>query len=200
MRKILFAAMILAASTASAALAAEAPPPNAALGGPLIKGVCLLSKDAVLVNAKAAVAIDTRLKQIQAQAQAEVDANKAPVEADLKALQADAAKTPTPPAADIERRRQAIQARYLTVQALAEQRNREVLATRQKALDRLSSQMQPVLAVVYKARGCGLLLDRNSVLGGNTGGDLTADVIKGLDAKSITITFDRETLPPPAKK
>jgi len=199
MIKVLFAAAILAASTVTAASAANAPAANAGLGGPLIKGVCLLSKEAVVANAKAGLAIDARLKQLEAQAQAEVNGQRAPVDADLKVLQADAAKTPAPPAADLEKRRLAIQARYQPIQELADQRNREILATRQKALDSLSAQMQPVLATAYKAHGCGLLLDRNTVLGGNMSDDLTSDVVKGLDAKVATMTFDRESLPP-AKK
>ena len=128
-----------------------------------------------------------------------MNGQRAPVDADLKVLQADAAKTPAPPAADLEKRRLAIQARYQPIQELADQRNREILATRQKALDSLSAQMQPVLATAYKAHGCGLLLDRNTVLGGNMSDDLTSDVVKGLDAKVATMTFDRESLPP-AKK
>jgi hypothetical protein len=52
-----------------------------------------------------------------------------------------------------------------------------------------------VIAAAYKARGCGLLFDRNSILGGNMAGDITAAVIQGLDAKITTITFEREVLP-----
>jgi hypothetical protein len=37
------------------------------------------------------------------------------------------------------------------------------------------------------------------VLGGNLGGDLTDDVIKGLDARIASFAFDRENLPPPLK-
>ena len=60
--------------------------------------------------------------------------------------------------------------------------------------------MQPILAPIYKAHGCGLLLNRNAVMGGNMDGDLTAEVVKALDAKITTMTFDREVLPPAAKK
>jgi Skp family chaperone for outer membrane proteins len=205
MSKILIAAAILAACAMSPARAADAPAApkagaSAPLGGPLVKGVCFLSKEAVQVNAKAGVAIDTRVKQLEAQAQAEVNAQRAPIDADFNTLKADAAKTPAPSPVDIENRRLAIQVRFQTVQDLAEQRTREILASRQKAFEALSNQMQPILAAAYKTHGCGLLLDRNALLGGNTGGDLTADVIKGLDARITTVTFDRETLPPPVKK
>ena len=55
--------------------------------------------------------------------------------------------------------------------------------------------MKPLIAQVYKAHGCGLLVDRNSILGGNMSGDLTGDVVKTLDAKVTTITFERASLP-----
>jgi Skp family chaperone for outer membrane proteins len=196
MSKVLLAALVVAAA-ASVARAADAPAvPQPQLGGPLVKGVCFLSEDTVLQTAKVAVAANQRLQALKTQAQAEINAARAPIDADFKALQADAPKGPT---ADIEKRRVAIQARYQTVQDITDQRNREIEATRVKVIARLSGEMQPVLAQVYKARGCGLLLNRSSVIGGNMGGDLTDDVIKGVDAKAAPVAFDREILPP-AKK
>jgi len=51
-----------------------------------------------------------------------------------------------------------------------------------------------VIAAVYTQKGCGLLLDRNTVLGGNMGNDLTAAVVAGLDARLTSITIQREDL------
>lgn len=172
------------------------------LGGPLIKGLCLLSEEVVLRDAKVSIAANQRLQQLKDQAQGEVNAARAPIDVDYKTLQADAAKTEggKPAPADIETRRQAIQARYQAVQNLADQRNREIDATRTKASARLSAELQPVVAAAYRARGCGLLLNRNAVLGGNLGGDLTDEVVKGLDARITSLTFEREILPPAAAK
>jgi Skp family chaperone for outer membrane proteins len=193
MSKVLPAALILLAS-ASVARAADPPAvPQPQLGGPLVKGVCFLSEDQVLQTAKVAVAANQRLQALKTQAQAEINAARAPIDVDYKTLQADA---PKGPAADIERRRLAIQARYQTVQDVTDQRNREIEATRVKVIARLSGEMQPVLAQVYKAHGCGLLLNRALVIGGNMGEDLTAEVIKGVDARAAPIAFDREILPP----
>ena len=52
-----------------------------------------------------------------------------------------------------------------------------------------------MIAQVYGAKRCGLLFDRGAALGGNFANDLTADVVRGLDAKVQTITFERERLP-----
>ena len=62
-------------------------------------------------------------------------------------------------------------------------------------LERIAHEAQPVIATSYAAHHCGLLLDRTSVLGGNMGGDLTPDVVRGLDARITTITFELEPAP-----
>jgi len=160
--------------------------------GPPVAGVCLLSQQAVFANAKVGVAFAARLKQLADQAQAELDAERIPLEADAKALAADTKLKPAEKAS----RTQALTTRAQALQQKAALRQRELEATRQKVLTRLSAEENPVLAQVFKAHNCGLLFDRNTVLGGNMSGDLTAEVVRGLDARITTITFDRETLPP----
>ncbi|MNR03700.1 hypothetical protein D3C85_1196110 [compost metagenome] len=62
-------------------------------------------------------------------------------------------------------------------------------------MERIANEAQSAIAQVYAAKSCGLLLDRNSALGGNFANDLTADVVQALDARLSTITFERERLP-----
>lgn len=52
-----------------------------------------------------------------------------------------------------------------------------------------------MIAQVYSAKKCGLLLDRSATLGGNFANDITADVVRLLDGRIQTITFKRERLP-----
>lgn len=171
---------------------AQSPAAAPALGGNPVPGVCLLSQQAIFANAKIGVAALARLTQLGQEAQAEIDAEKRPIDAEVQAYQTEQAKL-TP--AQRQSREQALGPRVQAVQVKAQQRGREIEATRAKTLGRISTEAQPVIASVYKARGCGLLLDRNSVLGGNLTNDLTAAVVQGLDAKISTITFNRETLP-----
>ena len=173
------------------AFAQSAATPASPLGGPAIPNLCLLSQQAVLSNAKVGLVANARLKQITDAADAELTAARAPIEADAKMLQAQTSLKP----AEVDSRRQALAVRVQALQQIADQRRREVELTRQKALAEISGDAQPVIAQVYKAHSCGLLVDRNSVLGGNMTGDLTGDVVKGLDAKITTITFDRAVLP-----
>lgn len=178
----------LAAANAQGA----SPGANQGLGGPAIPGVCMLSQEAVLANAAVGKAAFARLKQITDAAQTEIDGERAPIDADAKVLQAQAAKlSPT----ERSTREQALATRVQALQVKAQQRSREVEATRAKALQRLATEIQPVIARVYSEKACGLLVNRNTVLGGNMTNDLTAAVVKALDAKITTITFNREVLP-----
>lgn len=188
LRPMLFVSILLGGVVPAQA---QAPAQQPGLGGNPVTGICLLSREAIFANAKAGIAASTRLKQISDAAQAEVDAERKPVEAEVKAFQVDAAKM-TP--AQRQTREQALSAKLQPIQAKAQQRSREIEATRTKAMDRIATEAQPVIAQVYKARNCGLLLDRNSVLGGNLTNDLTPGVVQGLDAKLSTITFERETV------
>ena len=185
------AATPLAAQAQAPASAPAAPPTASALGGPLIPGVCLLSREAVLANAKVGVYASQRIRQLTEEAQAEVNADRRPIEADLAALRAQAAKLAPEQRAAQEK---ALAARFAPIQTKAEQRTREIEKTRAKAIDTIGQQLQPVIAAVYTQKGCGLLLDRNTVLGGNMGNDLTAAVVAGLDARLTSITIQREDL------
>lgn len=183
-------ACTLIAGIAAPATAQTQPAPS--LGGNPVPGVCLLSREAIFANAKIGVAASARLAQLAREAQAEVDAERKSVNTDVEVYQAEQAKL-TP--AQRQTREQALSPRVQAVQAKAQLRGREIEATRNKATAKIADEAQSVIAQVYTAKSCGLLVDRNSVLGGNMANDLTADVVKGLDAKITTISFNREALP-----
>lgn len=188
---------IVVALTAGSALAgpagAQAPAPDVgALVGPLPPGVCVLGREAVFAQSKVGLAANSRLRELSSQAQAEIDAERAPIEADLKALETQKA-TLTP--AQLDARGKPLAARWDGLQRKASLRSREIEATRVKAFGRIATEVQPVIAQVYASRKCGLLFAREVLLGGNPGADLTAAVVQGLDARITTLTFPRETLP-----
>jgi Skp family chaperone for outer membrane proteins len=192
-RLFVTAGVLAAASLASPALARQTAAPAAQpLGGPVIAGVCLLSREAVFANAAAGKAASARLTELARTAQAEVDAERAPIEAELRALEGQA---------DSPARRQkaeALNARWQPLQQKAAVISREIELTRAKAMERIANEAQPVVAQAYMAKKCGLLLDRGSALGGNFANDLTAEVVKGLDQRMSSITFERERLAQPA--
>jgi Skp family chaperone for outer membrane proteins len=183
-------AFVLVAGVATPALA-QAPAAQS-LGGTAVPGVCLLSREAIFANAKVGVAASARLQQLTQEAQAEVETDRKALDAEVKAYQAEQAKL-TP--AQRQAKEQALAPRVQAMQTKAQQRSREIEVTREKALGQISTAAQPVIAQAYKAKSCGLLVDRAGVLGGNLANDLTADVVKGLDATMSTISFNREVLP-----
>jgi len=162
-------------------------------GGPLIAGVCLLSREAVLSQSLAGQAATARLRQLGQKAQANFDGERRRLEGEAKALQGQAASLPPQ---QVQHRQQQLQLRAQAAQTDAAQVSRELEATRTKAMGVIEQAVQPVVLAAYQAKGCGLLVQREAVLGGNLANDLTPAVIQGLDAKMTTITFDREHLPP----
>lgn len=162
------------------------------LGGPEIPGVCLLSRQAIFANAEVGKSASAQIAKLTEQAQAEVTAERKPLEDEARKLEGQRASL----AADkYTEQQQALAHRWAELQKKADHRTREIEATRQKAIERISNEAQPVLAAVYKQRKCGLLFDRGVALGGNMNGDLTAAVVQALDGKIKTIPIQREILP-----
>lgn len=188
-RSMLLAA--LASSSLAVPVAAQqaASAPAPALGGPAIPGVCLLSREAVFANAAVGKAASGRIAELTRAAQAEVDQQRGPLETEAKALAALGQD------AKAKERRDALAVRWQALQRQAAHGSREIEATRARALALVADEAQPVIAKVYAAHKCGLLLDRGAALGGNFSNDLTADVVTALDAKITTIRFEREKLP-----
>jgi Skp family chaperone for outer membrane proteins len=141
------------------------------LGGPQVAGVCILSQQTLFANAKVGIAANNRLRELTQQVDGELAGERDAIQAAAKALEANKANMKP---ADLQAKEMALQGRVQALQQKAQTRGREMDATRQKVQARI---------------------DRAAVLGGNLSGDLTAEVVKGLDAKIATITFQRETLP-----
>ena len=177
--------LVTVAGVALPAAAQQAQP----LGGPVIPGVCLLSREAVFANAAAGKAASARLQDLAAVAQTEIETERQPLEAELRALESQ------PDNAARRQRAETLAGQWQTLQQKAAHASQEVEATRVKAMERIANEAQPAIAQVYAAKACGLLLDRNSALGGNFANDLTAEVVQALDARLSTITFERERLP-----
>ncbi|MHC1479242.1 OmpH/Skp family outer membrane protein [Frateuria aurantia] len=182
----------LACTTVQAETTAPATPAVDGLQGPLINGVCLLSRQAVFANAKVGKAATARLQQLANGAQSRFDSERGKLADDVRAFQQQAKSLP-----DATRRTQeaALDQRAHALEAERQRDIRQLELTRVQAMNQIGSETQPILASVYRTRGCGLLLDRNAVLGGNFGNDLTAAVVQGLDAKVTTISFNLAPLP-----
>ena len=180
--------------------AAQAPPsatPPAQLNGPLVPGVCLLSQAGVIERSKIGAAAGARLRSLAQQAQSGLDADKASLERRGSALTAERA---TLPPAQFQAKAQALNQRAQAIQAEAAERTRQLESTRQKVFGLILQDAQPYIAQAFATHGCGLLVSREAVLGGNMTNDLTAEVVAGLDANAAPLSFDLEPPAAPATR
>ncbi|THF58676.1 OmpH family outer membrane protein [Pseudothauera rhizosphaerae] len=161
-----------------------------ALGGPAVSGVCLLSREAVLANTQAGKSASEKLQQLTRDAQAEISREQSQLDPELERL---GLRKPGLQESQLNEQQRAGLQKLQVLQEKAAERGREIEEARLKAMQRISEEAQPVIAEVYAKHKCGLLLNRNSVLGGNLSNDLTAEVVKALDAKISALPITIET-------
>lgn len=163
------------------------------LGGSPVAGVCMLSREAVFAQSRIGKAASERLGQLAEAARSQLAAQRKPLDADVQAFQQKAA---TLSEADRKQQGATLQQRMQTFQSQASEQNERIQLTRAKVMQQIGQDAQPIIAASYTSHRCGLLLNRDAVLGGNTTNDLTSDVVAGLDRKITTISFNLEPLPP----
>lgn len=188
------AAALLAFASAASAQTAPAAPAAPIRHGAALPGVCFYSFDRALGTAEVGKAVATRLQQLTTEAESELTTEDKALSADIQAFDR-ARATMTQDAA--EQRASQLQIRRNALQRKIDLRQREIQATRAKALDRIENEMSPVVIATYQARGCSILLTGGVVIA-NPQMDITDQVVTGLNAKIKTFTFNRERLDAPA--
>ncbi len=162
------------------------------LGNKSVPGVCMLSRGAVLANAKVGQAADTRLKQLAQQARTQLENQRKPLDQSIQQFQQKAKSLSE---AERNKQQQALQQRMQSYQKQARELDARIRVTRNNATKQIAQTLDPLVADIYKRHSCGILLDRDSVLGGNPQNDLTAEAVKALDGKMTTISFNLAPLP-----
>lgn len=188
------AAALTASSSALAQAPAAAPAALAAVHGPAIANMCIISVETAIGGSTVGKYVDTRMQQVVAQTNAELTGEKNAIDNDAKALDARRA---TLDQSALEQQASALQVRANALQRKAQLRDREVSATEQKAVGRIGQEMEPLIRQVYQARNCSVLLQRTAVVIANPAMDITPQVIIALNAKITQFAFDRERLDQP---
>jgi outer membrane protein len=189
------AAIALTAGSSVFAQAAAPPPaPQAVTHGPPLTGVCIFSFETAIQTSTVGHSVDTRMQQIVAQVNAELTAEKTAIDNDAKALDARRA---TLDQATLESQASQLQIRANALQRKAQLRDREVSATEQKAVARISQELEPFVRQTYQSKACSILLQRSAVIIGNPAMDITPAVVTGLNGKITQLTFERERLDQP---
>ena len=172
----------------AAAAAAPTPPP-----GPPIAGVCVVSYERAVAESTAGAAFQNRMQQLTAQVEAELTPERTTIQNDGRTLEGQRA-TLAPD--QFQQRAVALNTRIEQYSEKEQLRGQELEATRQKALQSIVAQINPVVIAQYTARNCSIVMEANSLIAVNPGMDLTATVITGLNSRLPTVTFDRERITP----
>ncbi|ANF53972.1 OmpH family outer membrane protein [Brevundimonas naejangsanensis] len=189
MKLIAIGAFALASLTASAALAQSQGPANP---GPAIPGVCVYFNQRVLAQSTVGQAVQTRMEQLAQEVQGEIQPYATTIQSEAQALQQGAA---TIPADQMNQRRQQLQQRIQEAQQLEATRDNELRYTLAEQRRKISEAIEPLLVAVYQEKGCGIMLDRESVFIMNPAMDVTDTVIQRLNAQLPTLSFNRMPVP-----
>jgi outer membrane protein len=188
------AAPAFAQQPAAAPAAPAAANPAVTHGAP-VPGLCIVSVENAIGASTVGKYVNTRLQQLVAQVNAELNQEKTTLDNDAKALDGQRA---TLDQNTLEQRAAALQVRANSLQRKAQQRDREIQATEQKAINRVGTEMEPLIRQAYQAKQCSMLINRNSIILGNPASDITPQVVTALNGKITQFAFDRERLDQPA--
>lgn len=190
MKNIALGAFALASLVASATLptAAVAQTAGPANPGPAIPGVCVYFNQQLLAQSTAGVAVQARMEQLATEVQGELQPYATTIQSEIQRLQAAGAT-----ATDADR--QALQTRIQEAQQLEQTRENELRYTLGEQRRLISAAVEPVLVAVYQERGCGILIDRESVFILNPAMDVTPTVIERVNAALPTLNFNRLPVP-----
>jgi Skp family chaperone for outer membrane proteins len=176
------------AATPTAPTAAAAPPPMVLTA--TTPGVCILSREGIIGASKVGKYVQTRLNQLQTQANAELTGEQSSIQTAAKDLEAKK----TTLGAAYQTQLQALQQRADALQQKAQLRDQELQATSQKALSRILTEATPFVETEAKAKACSVVLDATAVMAVNNAMNLTPAVVASLDTKIQQFDFDREHL------
>lgn len=177
-------------ATQAATPAQPALPPIA--HGPPVPNVCVYADERAVGVSSVGKAAATRMQQLSAQVNAELQGEQSVLQNDISAFKAKAS-TLTPEQQNTQG--QPLQQRIQAFDAKAALRQRELEATRREALDQIHQKIDGILRTVYQQRGCSMLLRGESLYVYNPAMDVTEAVVAQLNVAMPTITFDRKTLP-----
>lgn len=189
MKLFAIGAVALASLTASAAMAQSQGPQNP---GPAIPGVCVYFNQRVLAQSTVGQAVQTRMEQLAQEVQGELQPYATQIQTEAQALQQGQA---TIPADQMNQRRQALQTRIQEAQQLEQTRDNELRYTLAEQRRAISAAVEPILIAVYQEKGCGIMIDRESVFILNPAMDVTDTVIQRLNAQLPTLSFNRMPVP-----
>ena len=183
MKALIIAATAAASLIATAASAQQAGAP--ANPGPVIPGVCVYYNARLLAQSSAGQAVEARMQQLAQEVQGELQPYATQIQTEAQQLQSQGAAIP---ADQLQQRAQEAQ----QLEATRENELRYTLGMQRQAI---TEAVSPILTALYQEKGCGLLLDRESVFMMNPAMDVTDLAIQRLNTALPTLSFNRMAVP-----
>lgn len=185
-----FAIASLAASAAFAQNPAQSQVP--ANPGPVIPGICSYSSQTLLRDSTAGQSVRTGMQRLEQEVQGELTPYQTAMQSEAQALQQAGASLA---ANERQTREEALQARYQEFQQLGQQRQNDLRYTLSQQLSQIEGAAGPIITALYQEKGCGVLLDRDSINYINPAMDFTATAIQRLNQALPSLSFNRMTAP-----
>lgn len=192
MKSIAFGVAALTLMAATGVHAQQAQQPGLQNPGPVIPGVCTFYNERMLAQSTVGQAVNTRMQQLAQEVQAELAPYATTIQNEAQQLQSAGASIP---ADQMNTRRQQLQQRVNEAQQLEQTRENELRYTLAEQRRLISNAVEPILLQVYQERGCGILIDRESVFVVNPQMEVTDLVIQRLNAQLPTLSFNRMQVP-----
>jgi Skp family chaperone for outer membrane proteins len=168
-----------AVALALAPVIAQAQGPSITANGPPTPGVCVFSKEQTLQTSKAGASAAEQIRQFAAAASAKLKPERDAIAQENQTLMDQRANlTPT----QLQQRAIALQQKSAQFQEVSQQRTAQLQQTQVNAANRIMGAATPVLTAASAAHRCSVIFERGQVYGFNPAMDLTAEVIKKLDA------------------
>jgi len=183
-----------ARAAAAAPAAAQAAPQAAQAnpGGPVIPGVCVFYSQRLMAASMAGQSVNARMQQLVNDVDGELQPYQTSIQAEAQALQQGAN---TIPQAEQQQRGQALRQRAQEAQQLRQTREEELRYTLAEQRRLITVAVEPILTAIYREKGCGLMLDRESVFMLNTDMEVTDLAISRLNGTLPSLTFNRMPVP-----
>jgi outer membrane protein len=193
MKSFVLGAVALTSLLATTAIAQTAPAGSPQINaGPAIPGVCVFFNQQLLAQSTAGLSVQSRMRELALEVDGELQPYAAALQRDAQELQAGQS---TIPADQLQSRRAALQQRAQEAQQLEETRTAELRYTLNAQREAISQAVEPILVTIYQERGCGILIDRESVFVMNPAMDITPSVIERLNTALPSLSFNRLPVP-----
>lgn len=190
--KLIALGAFVAATLVAGAASAQTAAPQITHGAP-IAGVCVLNLEGVLRASTAGQGVASRVQTLQQEVEAELAPYLTAIQTEDTALSQAGASLP---ADQRQQRTQALQARFQEYQQLGQTRERELQYTGAVQQRALFAAADPVIASVYQARSCSLLIERGSVYLANPAMDISEAVLQQLNSTVPSLpSFNRMAVP-----